>query len=226
MLFVLLLLLACSDYKDGLTNTPMAAYLNVDKRVELEQQARSGDAEAAHMVVDHYFYSVRNGEEAVKWLEVAIRDGDTEARVWLADILTGNSRIYQLTPESCARGRDLLQQAKDDRDKAAAKMLSDLTPDCKHRHLAESMNFNVNELATRPIALALAEMIFEHVYGKKNVEARMPLHISDEGDRWTVASTNGPSDKTLKPGLIADVPFEVVILKANCKVVRISPGSL
>ncbi|AWZ00319.1 NTF2 fold immunity protein [Rhodobiaceae bacterium] len=76
------------------------------------------------------------------------------------------------------------------------------------------------ELATEPIALALAEMLFRHVYGDDDFETQLPLKVTDQGDRWLIVGSRDPAAYPVHELEPAPGEVEMVILKANCKVVR------
>lgn len=76
------------------------------------------------------------------------------------------------------------------------------------------------ELATEPIAVALAEMLFRHVYPDDDFESQLPLKVTDQGDRWLIVGSRDPADYPLGELEVAHGAFEMVILKANCQVVR------
>jgi hypothetical protein len=46
------------------------------------------------------------------------------------------------------------------------------------------------ETISADIALRIAEMVFEHNYGKAVTDLQLPLAVHDGGDRWTVEGSN------------------------------------
>jgi hypothetical protein len=132
-------------------STPMAfgndtSYAR-NHRNELEQKALAGDRHAADSLVDYSIFGLKSEKQTVKWLEVAVKNGDDMhsldtpgyARYSLAMIYIGKGISaylgdkYPATPESCARGLELLQQIKGEKviyAELAAKELSRVPPDC------------------------------------------------------------------------------------------------
>jgi hypothetical protein len=79
------------------------------------------------------------------------------------------------------------------------------------------------QLATREIALAMANMIFAEVYGDAEVKAQLPLNITDNGDRWAIVGsrevdeTPGEGGPQLRDGRVV-----IEIVKRNCAVINLS----
>jgi len=47
-------------------------------------------------------------------------------------------------------------------------------------------------MASRDIALTMAEMIFKKIFGEEDFETQKPLKVTDGGDRWIIdGSRNG-----------------------------------
>ena len=84
------------------------------------------------------------------------------------------------------------------------------------------LRFTGTEMASQPIALALAEMIFKHVYGESDFESQLPLHVIDGGDRWIIEGSREPDDYAPIPGEVPRGKMRIVILKANCQVVQLT----
>jgi NTF2 fold immunity protein len=108
-----------------------------------------------------------------------------------------------------------------------------LTTDCRATEMHESdpsmllLRATGVELATPEIALALAEMIFRKVYGDNDFETQKPLQLENVGDRWVIRGSRRAEDHPAPPGEPSAGEAEVVILKSNCQVVRLSQkGSL
>lgn len=124
-----------------------------DERMEstrlakLEKQALGGDRVAADTLITYSVMNLKSEKEMVKWLEVAVKDGDDKrstsppgyARYVLARIYIGkriNTEMrdeYSVTPESCARGRRILQELKSENvisAKSASEFLTEVPPDC------------------------------------------------------------------------------------------------
>ena len=76
------------------------------------------------------------------------------------------------------------------------------------------------ELASRPIAVALAEMVFKEIYGEAEFQAQAPLRGTDDDDRWRIEGSrepaHDPSARTMKGRL------EIIIVKVNCQIVRLT----
>jgi hypothetical protein len=77
------------------------------------------------------------------------------------------------------------------------------------------------EIALRPVALALAEMIFKNVYGAEEFKRQLPLNVIDGGDRWTVEGSQRAQDEPSRLGQIRRGKMQIEILKANCRVVKL-----
>jgi hypothetical protein len=78
------------------------------------------------------------------------------------------------------------------------------------------------EMASRSIALAMAEMVFKHVYGEEDFRTQVPLHITDGGDRWIIEGSRRPEDYPPPPDQPAKGNAQIVILKVNCQVVKLT----
>jgi hypothetical protein len=78
------------------------------------------------------------------------------------------------------------------------------------------------ELASREIALALAEMIFKTVYGDEDFQTQTPLRAEDGGDRWVIEGSRRAEDYPVRPGQASEGKVQIVILKSNCQVVKLS----
>jgi len=76
------------------------------------------------------------------------------------------------------------------------------------------------QLATREIALKLAEMVFKGVYGEEDYKEQLPWNITDGGDRWIIEGSRKADAFPPPPGKMNKGKAEVVILKANCQVVK------
>jgi hypothetical protein len=78
------------------------------------------------------------------------------------------------------------------------------------------------QMATRELALVMAETIFKNVYGEDNFKTQEPLQIIDSGDRWIVEGSRRPEDYPAPPGEAANGKTRIVILKINCQVVSLN----
>ena len=77
-------------------------------------------------------------------------------------------------------------------------------------------------MATREIALAMAEMLIPRAYGEGELEAQSPLKIEDGGDRWIIEGSRTDEDESLQPGRIHHGEAIVEISKSNCRVLKIA----
>lgn len=77
-----------------------------------------------------------------------------------------------------------------------------------------------SELASREIALALAEMILKDVYGDAHLKTQLPLHITDGGDRWIVEGSRQGEDYPAGPDELHWDKIVVEIRKMNCQVLK------
>jgi hypothetical protein len=75
-------------------------------------------------------------------------------------------------------------------------------------------------LATREIALALAEMILKHAYGEEDFRMQLPLRVSETSDRWVIEGSRTYDYSKAVNNLVAG-KVEIEILKANCQIVKL-----
>jgi len=68
------------------------------------------------------------------------------------------------------------------------------------------------ETISADIALRLAEMVFNRIYGEEYMDARSPLIVSDRGDRWEVRS---------REGIPAGERLQMIIVKSNGRILDI-----
>jgi hypothetical protein len=75
-------------------------------------------------------------------------------------------------------------------------------------------------LATREIALALAETVIKYAYGEEDFKMQLPLQVSETSDRWIIEGSRtydySKAVNNLVPGKV-----EIEILKANCRIVKL-----
>lgn len=68
------------------------------------------------------------------------------------------------------------------------------------------------ETISADIALRLAEMVFNRIYGEDYMDTRSPLIVSDRGDRWEVRSCDG---------IPAGERLQMIIVKSNGRILDI-----
>jgi NTF2 fold immunity protein len=78
------------------------------------------------------------------------------------------------------------------------------------------------ELASSQIGLALAEMIFKRIYGESDFQTQTPLHLEDGGDRWIIEGRRRAEDYPMPPGQASSGKVQIVILKANCQILKLT----
>jgi hypothetical protein len=76
------------------------------------------------------------------------------------------------------------------------------------------------ETISSDIALRLAEMVFEHSYGREVTEAQLPLLISDGGDRWEIHGRKAASAAP-DPSDPAGGRLGITIMKADARIVEL-----
>jgi hypothetical protein len=90
----------------------------------------------------------------------------------------------------------------------------------------QSMKFlerNGEQLATEPVATALAEMVLKNYFGEEEFKAQQPLRISEAPDRWIIEGSRVYNEaaprnhEQLLEGVV-----EMEILKRNCQIVKLS----
>jgi hypothetical protein len=130
-------LAACSDGGE-VREGNAGAYLDTNRRIQLEGEALRGSVEGARRLMDHYTYAERDPYQLEIWSTVAITDGDKEIMPTLGSLLTtgqgADPNTYLVTRESCKRGRAMLEAAKKDGDVAAALLLKNISVDCDVKH--------------------------------------------------------------------------------------------
>jgi hypothetical protein len=75
------------------------------------------------------------------------------------------------------------------------------------------------DLASQAIALKMASMLIEEVYGADELKAQSPLEITDSGEVWVIKGSTSPDDNRVEGDLVRG-PMEIQIVKANCRVVK------
>jgi len=76
-------------------------------------------------------------------------------------------------------------------------------------------------LATRELALVMAETIFRNVYGEDEFDAQTPFTVEDGGDRWIIFGSRRPEDDDPEPGEIYRGRAEIEVAKMDCRVLKL-----
>jgi NTF2 fold immunity protein len=77
-------------------------------------------------------------------------------------------------------------------------------------------------MASREIALAMAEMLFKKFYGEDDFKTQLPLKVTDGGDHWSIEGSRNGDDHPVEEGQTHFGRTLIVILKANCQVMRLT----
>ena len=77
-------------------------------------------------------------------------------------------------------------------------------------------------LASQEIALVMAEMIFKKTYGEDHLRTQLPLKILDGGDRWIIEGCRDGDAYPVPEGQLHVGNAVIEILKANCRVLKLS----
>jgi hypothetical protein len=82
---------------------------------------------------------------------------------------------------------------------------------------------NGEELATKTVATALAEMVIKNHFGEEEFKAQQPLRISETPDRWVIEGSRPYDvDAPRNHDQLLEGVVEVEILKRNCQIVKLS----
>jgi len=76
-------------------------------------------------------------------------------------------------------------------------------------------------MASRDIALTMAEMIFKKVFGEDDFKTQLPLKLTDGEDRWIIEGSRNSDDYPAPEGELPVGPVVIEILKANCQVLKL-----
>lgn len=76
-------------------------------------------------------------------------------------------------------------------------------------------------LASRKIAVALAEMVFTEVYGEDEFKVQLPLNVIEASDRWIVEGNPSYESKSVFTDQIMNGKLVIEILKDNCRIVKL-----
>jgi hypothetical protein len=76
-------------------------------------------------------------------------------------------------------------------------------------------------LASREIALTMAEMLIKKDYGEEHFKTQLPLQIFDDGDRWRIEGSRKGEDFEVPEGQLHEDKAVIEIRKVNCEVLKI-----
>jgi hypothetical protein len=79
-------------------------------------------------------------------------------------------------------------------------------------------SFGDRALASREVALVMAEMLIRESRGEEFLKTQLPLQAIDGGDRWIIEGSRKGEDYPLGPTGLLEHEFVVKILKRNCQV--------
>lgn len=79
-------------------------------------------------------------------------------------------------------------------------------------------------IATKELALVMAEYIAKDVYGEEDFKTQVPLKIEDGGDWWIITGSRKDEDNASDDSLLEmrRGPVTIVIRKVNCQVLKLS----
>ncbi len=76
------------------------------------------------------------------------------------------------------------------------------------------------ELASREVALVMAEMLVRKVYGEEHLKTQMPSQVTDKGDRWLIEGSRRGEDHPVPPMGIHEDKVIIEIRKLDCQVLN------
>ena len=76
-------------------------------------------------------------------------------------------------------------------------------------------------MASRDLALAMAESIFKDVFGEQDFATQLPLKLTDGGDRWLIEGSRNPDDYPVPEGELPHGRAVIEILKSDCRVLML-----
>lgn len=76
-------------------------------------------------------------------------------------------------------------------------------------------------MASREIALAMAEMLIKKDYGEEHYQTQLPLHVFDDGDRWRIEGSRRGEDYEVPEGQLHQDKAVIEIRKLNCEVLKL-----
>ncbi|MDR3508271.1 MAG: NTF2 fold immunity protein [Caulobacteraceae bacterium] len=78
------------------------------------------------------------------------------------------------------------------------------------------------DLATRDLAMTMAESLVTTIYGSSELEAQRPLLITDSEDRWVIEGSRLYKERMEGFEQLTDGRVVIEILKRNCQVLRLT----
>lgn len=76
-------------------------------------------------------------------------------------------------------------------------------------------------MASREIALVMAEMLIKKARGEEHFKTQLPLQIFDDGDRWRIEGSRKGEDYPVPLGQLHEDEVVIEIRKVNCEVLKI-----
>lgn len=89
-------------------------------------------------------------------------------------------------------------------------------------HEDPSMKFVRKDLATKDLALTMAEAIVKDIYGLDEFEAQHPLLMTDSEDRWVIEGSRLYKERMEGFEQLTQGRVVIEILKRNCQVLRLT----
>lgn len=82
--------------------------------------------------------------------------------------------------------------------------------------------YSADDLATREIAILLAEELIKLDFGKDELDRQRPLIIGETPDRWTIEGSRRPEIPSVRDNRAIDGKVEMEIRKIDCQVLKFS----
>lgn len=86
-------------------------------------------------------------------------------------------------------------------------------------------NFLRRDMASREIALRLAELVIGEIYGEADFRTQIPLSIEDGGDVWRITGSRDGDKYPPDPGGIVAGPVSIHIVKRDCRIAHLSEAA-
>jgi hypothetical protein len=99
--------------------------------------------------------------------------------------------------------------------------MSDKVPDLSML----SWNFLRRDMASREIALRLAELVIGEIYGEADLRTQRPLSIEDGVDVWRITGSRDWEKYPPDPGGIVAGPVSIHIIKRDCRIAHLSEAA-
>jgi hypothetical protein len=77
-----------------------------------------------------------------------------------------------------------------------------------------------SDLVDSQLALTVAETLFKKEIGDERLKKQLPLQVVDLGPSWLVKGTPNALDPSQSPTGLRDDYTEIVISKADCRIIR------